>query len=477
MPMPASEPMPRDAMPRMGAVIFLIVVGTFLGSRILTQLATQEVDSLSDKIAHQSTTRIERLAELRDAALALELATARYLQGGAPGGVSAQSLDAALDKLNYDVSSYLALPPSPATAKSHDELQRARTHLDAAARRVRGLADSGKSAEAWTVFTTETEAAANQLLRAAVDATAESAQDARDSALRIQELRTQTTFYANGLTALCLALALAGAFLLSRQARVQRDLVRAHADELAARAEEFEQFAGRVAHDIRNPLSTARMAAELTLLRAGEEHVKTLAQRITRNLSRADAIVNALLDFARSGAKPDPGARTSPGDVLGDLAKDLSGDAEQARIDLSLEAVPPVAVACSTGVYLSLVGNLVRNAIKYMGDSPRRQIRIRVIDRGTSVRTEVIDTGPGIAEGDRDLLFEPYFRGSSRGREGLGLGLATVRKLAEGHHGSAGVISKRGEGSTFWFELPRAGSASPSVADEEHPSEPLALPH
>jgi signal transduction histidine kinase len=123
-----------------------------------------------------------------------------------------------------------------------------------------------------------------------------------------------------------------------------------------------------------------------------------------------------------------------------------------------------VLIACSTGVYLSLVGNLLRNAIKYMGDSTTRRIVVRVRDEGTFVRTEIIDTGPGISTLSLPSLFDPYFRAAQdRGREGLGLGLATVRKLAEGHHGSAGVASEPGSGSTFWFLLPRAGSSSPAI--------------
>jgi signal transduction histidine kinase len=108
-----------------------------------------------------------------------------------------------------------------------------------------------------------------------------------------------------------------------------------------------------------------------------------------------------------------------------------------------------------------LVGNLLRNAMKYMGDSSTRRIVLRVRDEGTCVRTEVTDTGPGISAESLPSLFDPYFRAvHDRGKEGLGVGLATVKKLAEGHHGSVGVASQPGTGSTFWFLLPRAGSAS-----------------
>jgi signal transduction histidine kinase len=262
----------------------------------------------------------------------------------------------------------------------------------------------------------------------------------------------------NGLNAVCGILAVIVAGLLHREARTRRALFDAHTKFLEARAAELEQFAGRVAHDIRNPLSAARMAAELAVRKSSDDAAREPVQRIIRSLSRADAITSALLDFARSGARPDPGARTEPRAVVADLLGGFAAEAEQVGISLHCEPVPPVLVACSTGVYLSLLGNLVRNSIKYMGEVAIRRVTIRVIDEGTFIRTEVSDTGPGIASEKLPSLFEPYFRGQSGGPEGLGLGLATVKKLAEGHGGRAGVTSERGKGSTFWFELHRAGS-------------------
>ena len=88
---------------------------------------------------------------------------------------------------------------------------------------------------------------------------------------------------------------------------------------------------------------------------------------------------------------------------------------EQAGIDLHSEPVPPILVSCSTGVYMSLLGNLVRNAMKYMGDVALRRVTVRVVDAGGFIRTEITDTGPGIAPELLPSLFEPYFRGASRG--------------------------------------------------------------
>jgi signal transduction histidine kinase len=234
--------------------------------------------------------------------------------------------------------------------------------------------------------------------------------------------------------------------------------VQARSALMEARAEELEQFAGRVAHDVRNPLSAAKLACDLVRHRFSDEKLLDLIARIDRSLSRADAIISGLLDFARSGARPDPGARTNVQEAVADLVAGISQEAEAAAIEIRVAPVPAVLAACSRGVYLSLVGNLLRNAIKYFDDRQPRRIEMAVTDEGPSIRTTITDTGPGIAPETVAHLFEPFFRGSSRGRDGIGLGLATVKKLAESHGGRVGVASELGRGSSFWFVLPAAGS-------------------
>jgi len=124
--------------------------------------------------------------------------------------------------------------------------------------------------------------------------------------------------------------------------------------------------------------------------------------------------------------------------------------------------------SCSPGVLTSVLSNLLQNALKYMGDGPERRILLRAREAGTFVRVEVEDTGPGIPPEAIGEIFLPYVRGPTHGRDGLGLGLATVRRLCEAHGGQAGVRSEFGRGSTFWFELPRVASpvapASPKEA-------------
>jgi signal transduction histidine kinase len=84
------------------------------------------------------------------------------------------------------------------------------------------------------------------------------------------------------------------------------------------------------------------------------------------------------------------------------------------------------------------------------------------------VRFEVHDTGPGIASTMLESVFQPHVRLQQR-QPGIGLGLATVKRIADAHGGRVGVQSRLDVGSVFWVELPRADvddaatSASPSI--------------
>jgi signal transduction histidine kinase len=150
--------------------------------------------------------------------------------------------------------------------------------------------------------------------------------------------------------------------------------------------------------------------------------------------------------------------------VITDVVDGLIGQARERQIDLCVSELPAGAVACSRGVLTSVVSNLVRNAIKYIGDAPERRIELRVIDAKQRWRIEVEDTGPGIPAEHQQRIFQPYVR-LGRGGDGIGLGLATVDRLVRAHAGSLGLISP-GPGCLFWFELPKASA----IRAEDHPA-------
>lgn len=455
----------KDPSSRLLIAVLAAVMGAFVLTSLVAQRTSAKIESLSDEIVSISAPSIEHLASIRSVVFEVQLALSESLRGGPEAHDRLTLLDASLKSLNDDVRGYLTLPILQDEESHWRQIHAALARFDDSVRRTRDLARDGKTADAQAEFARGVEPSGRQLIEAALSAIDFHARDSRSFASEIKEARRRAFFIANISSGICVALGIAGLLLIRSQARRHRALIRAHAEFHEVRANEFEQFAGRVAHDIRNPLSAAHMAAYLALRRANDDAQRETIERILRALSRADAITTGLLDFARSGAQPDPGARADVREILEDFVHGLGPELERLRIDVRLEPIPPVLVACSSGVYLSLVGNLVRNAIKYMGQSDPRRVTIGVSEEGSLVRTDVIDTGPGIDAGDLPSLFEPYVRvGRDRAKEGLGLGLATVKRLAEGHRGSVGVRSEPRKGSTFWFTLPRAGAATTSTA-------------
>jgi signal transduction histidine kinase len=218
---------------------------------------------------------------------------------------------------------------------------------------------------------------------------------------------------------------------------------------------ELDAFSSRVAHDLRGPLNPVALA--LGLVKASPSiddrarHVISVAES---SLGRTLSLIEGLLAFARSGARPEPGARCEVARVLDDVATSLHELAADERAELSLDAPPGLRAATTEVVLASIVANLARNALLYLGDSDRRVVTVRAHDEGAVVRIEVADSGPGIPPDVEKRLFHPFERGSSR-PGGHGLGLTIVKRLAEAHSGKVTVRSQLGLGTTFEVVLPR----------------------
>lgn len=224
------------------------------------------------------------------------------------------------------------------------------------------------------------------------------------------------------------------------------------------RYEELEAFASRVAHDLRGPLMPASLALQSISRQPGTDgdgsKRRAMAERGLRSLLRVESLVRDLLAFARMGTEPEPGAHAGIKPAMDGVAEDLEPQAQAARVRLVVEDLPDCEVACPSGVLSSILSNLVGNAIKYMPEqAQQREVRVRAAQRNGFVRVEVADTGAGLAPDEQARIFEPYVRLDPR-KPGLGLGLTTVRRLVEMCGGKVGVRSRRGEGATFWFEIP-----------------------
>jgi signal transduction histidine kinase len=242
--------------------------------------------------------------------------------------------------------------------------------------------------------------------------------------------------------------------------------LRAAREELENVADLRRAFLHVVFHDLRSPIST--VSTLLDSLTAGVAGPITDKQKDW--IERAEVQLNgitALLRDLQLLADIDTGALDGvmeSVDMLACLREVVEDHIESAlQGGLKLQAELPCTLGQVYGISRLLreaVVNYITNAIKYTPSGGTISIRARQVS--DLIRIEVVDNGPGIGDSDQECLFQEFTRLRKQGEKrtsrppGSGLGLYIVRRIAEVHHGRAGVSSKFGKGSTFFIELPAA---------------------
>ena len=213
-----------------------------------------------------------------------------------------------------------------------------------------------------------------------------------------------------------------------------------------------EYFVSVLAHDLRGPLSAAKLGAELLVSEHGGGE---LGARMDRNLDRMDRMIRDLLDASRLGAGEHMPMHLERCD-LRRIAQDVADELAMLHGDrLVVRGDERVLGTWSAGDLRRAVWNLCTNAIKYgAADTP-----IEICVQGTAARAvvSVHNVGTQIEQSDQRVLFEPFARTRASidsGVTGWGLGLALVRRCAEAHGGTVRVASDAGDGTTFTIELP-----------------------
>lgn len=204
---------------------------------------------------------------------------------------------------------------------------------------------------------------------------------------------------------------------------------------------------GAISHDLRTYLTRLRLRLEL--MPPGDQVEKAQA-----DLDGMQALVDDALAFARASFSPASGETVD----LAALARAEweARRAQGAAVTLT-GAEAPLVVEGNRGALARVLANLVGNAITYGTCAD-----ISLHDRGDTVELVVEDRGPGIPAGERDAVFEPFYRlEPSRNRDsgGAGLGLTIVRQIAEGHGGGVTIGDRPGGGARLIVRLPKPGTA------------------
>jgi signal transduction histidine kinase len=437
--------------------IFGIVVLSFVAATGFVHWQMRVVDGTVLDVTDTAALSIEHLAAARGEMRHLQtLLREEADRSGRGEAVDRTAVAESRAALNRALDDYLALPVLPVERERGATVLREKDALDAAVRRFERETDQGDLDAARSTLHAVVPVAAANLTDAITRTIQTDAGQMHELALQIRALRTRSTYIAVGLDVVCTLIAIAGAIVLRRSLRAHADLVERHRRLHEERESALDDFAGRVAHDILGPLGTVAFALDLATRPGGEQRREQVLERGTAALERVKTLVAGLLEFARAGGKPVVTASADVESTIVDLVGELRPAAAEIGAELNAKHIGTCFVACSPGVLTSLIANLARNALKYLGDGPVRRIDIRALDRGGAIRLEVEDTGPGLAPSIEKHVFEPYVRSASATQPGVGLGLATVKRLAEAHGGRVGVHSTAGRGSTFWFEIPKA---------------------
>jgi PAS domain S-box-containing protein len=219
-----------------------------------------------------------------------------------------------------------------------------------------------------------------------------------------------------------------------------------------------ERFVATLSHDLRTPLTTAKLNAQM-LARKGSDPtlLHKLTARISENLDRADQMIRDLLDANRIQAGQTLSIELSDCDLT-EVARDTLEELSLVHGDrFVLNAPEATRGHWSCGGLRRIIENLCNNAIKY--GARDRPVTVGVAQSGPDeVSLSVHNWGEPISPEDQQVLFQLYRRtgsAQSGAQKGWGLGLTLVEGLAKAHRGRVGVESTRDTGTTFTVTLAR----------------------
>ena len=242
------------------------------------------------------------------------------------------------------------------------------------------------------------------------------------------------------------------------------EAARTSADRLvqAERLSAMGRVVARIAHQLNNPLTTARLIAEGLELEALPESAMEQVRALCREIERAASVVNDVLVFARKGRRQFTRVRVA--DVVGAAAAASSRrmTAAGVAVDVAVEKDLPLVHGDARALQQALT-NLLHNAQHVLADWPgERRARIRAAreegDSGPRVVIDVEDSGPGLAPDLRERVFEPFFTTKPLG-EGTGLGLSIAQEIVEVHGGSLEAGDSPLGGALFRIRLPALAGA------------------
>ncbi|MBB3641394.1 MULTISPECIES: sensor histidine kinase [unclassified Variovorax] len=215
------------------------------------------------------------------------------------------------------------------------------------------------------------------------------------------------------------------------------------------------------AHELRTPLAAMRVNVEALKEQSTDERQRELMGNLLRSNDRAARLVGQLLQLMRSDAVSDsalPIMLSLDGLVQDRLAM-IESLASARGIELELECEDRVPVLGERESLVSMIDNLINNAIKY--SPPGGTVAVHVSRDGTHAVLTVADQGPGVPAALRERVFDRFFRNPDQSQSGSGLGLAIVKSVVDRHGGEVRLGATASGGLLATVRLPLAAADVP----------------
>jgi signal transduction histidine kinase len=235
----------------------------------------------------------------------------------------------------------------------------------------------------------------------------------------------------------------------------QKDKIQKETEDLVYRRDEFFSIAS---HELKTPVTSLKAYTQLLLMDAeggGDSQQKNMLQRMDIQINKLTSLINDLLDTS----KIENGHLVYNKEVfsLKDLVKETIAHLKPASLDneLIFQNSADANINADRDRIGQVLNNFLTNAMKYAPDG--KKIIIALNREDGKVICSVQDFGKGIVAEEQEKIFERFYRITGHNLNtfpGLGLGLFICKEIIEKHGGKIGLISERGKGSTFYFELP-----------------------
>ena len=217
---------------------------------------------------------------------------------------------------------------------------------------------------------------------------------------------------------------------------------------------ELKDFASIVSHDLKAPLRGIKSLASWILDDYSDKLDERANEQMNLLLGRVERMYNLIdgvLQYSRAGRMDEKPVQVNLDDFIPEMIDML---VPPENITITVDSTMPVIEYAETHI-MQLFQNLLSNAIKYM-DKPQGRINVGCVEEDGFWKFSIADNGPGIEEKHFEKIFKMFQALSvSKEFEGTGVGLTITKKIVELYGGNIWVESKIGEGSTFYFTLPK----------------------